>query len=271
MSARIRLVVSDIDGTLVRQNKSLSDSVVAAVERLQDACVAFSLISARPPSGMLWIAAKLGITGNVASFNGGTIVNAGGEIVSADLIDPASAAYTLAMFDRPGVEIWLFADGNWYARTAEGEYVVRERKAANAEPVIVGSFAGLLARVDKIVAVSSDRALLEQVDNQVALKLGTAATVARSQPYYLDVTGPRGNKGDGIYALAAAIRVPLEAVAVFGDQFNDLAMFARAGVSIAMEQAPEEVRTAATHVSRSNEDDGVADAIDRFILPMVRR
>jgi HAD superfamily hydrolase (TIGR01484 family) len=68
MRERIRLVVSDIDGTLVRQDKSLSDGVVAAVQRLQNAGVAFSLISARPPSGMLWIAAKLGLTGNLESL-----------------------------------------------------------------------------------------------------------------------------------------------------------------------------------------------------------
>ena len=100
---------------------------------------------------------------------------------------------------------------------------------------------------------------------------GVTAPVSRSQPYYLDVTAPRGNKGDGIVVLAAVFGLPLAAVAVFGDQYNDLAMFKRAGISVAMGQAPEEVRAAASFVSRSNEDDGVADAIDRFVLPVVRR
>jgi Cof subfamily protein (haloacid dehalogenase superfamily) len=271
MSARIRLVVSDIDGTLVRDDKNLSDGVVAAVQRLQDAGVAFSLISARPPSGMLWIAEKLGLTGKIASFNGGTILKPGGEIVSADLIDPADAARTLTMFDRPGIQTWLFADGIWYAKTTQSEDVARERKSANVEPLIVGSFDGLLARVDKIVAVSNDSALLKQLNTEATLALGIAATVSRSQAYYLDVTAPRGNKGDGVAALAAAFGLPLASVAVFGDQDNDLAMFELAGVSVAMGQAPEEVRAAASYVSRSNEDDGVADAIDRFVLPGVRR
>lgn len=213
----------------------------------------------------------LGLTGNIASFNGGTIVTPGGEIVFADLIQSALAARTLAMFDQPSVETWLFADGNWYARTPQSEYVSRERKSANVEPVIVGSFDGLLDCVDKIVAISRDGPLLGQLDRQVAVALGAAATVSRSQTYYLDVTAPLGNKGDGVAALAAAFGAPLTSVAVLGDQYNDLAMFARAGMSIAMGQAPEMVRAAATHVSRSNEDDGVADAIVRFILPVVRR
>ncbi|MEO6152343.1 MAG: Cof-type HAD-IIB family hydrolase [Croceibacterium sp.] len=271
MSARIRLVVSDIDGTLVRQDKSLSDGVVAAVQRLRDAGVAFSLISARPPSGMLWIAAKLGLTGKIASFNGGTIVKPDGEVVSAELIHPKTAACTLNIFNRPNAETWLFADGNWYARTTRSEYFSRERKAANVEPVVVSNFDGLLARVDKIVAISNDSALLTQLDNEVAFAIGAAATVSRSQTYYLDVTAPRGNKGDGIAALAAEFGFPLQSVAVFGDQSNDLAMFARAGMSVAMGQASEEVQAAATHVSRSNEDEGVADAIDCFVLPKVRQ
>ena len=271
MTARIRLVVSDIDGTLVRNDKSLSDVVVAAVQRLQDAGTAFSLISARPPSGMLWIAAKLGLTGKIASFNGGTILKPSGEIVSAYLIDPSFAACTLTMFDRPGVETWLFANANWYARTTPSEFFSRERKSANVEPLIVGSFDGLLANVDKIVAVSNDGALLTQINSEVTIALGAAATVSRSQAYYLDVTAPRGNKGDGVAALAAAFDLPLASVAVFGDQHNDLAMFERAGLSVAMGQAPQEVRVGATHVSRSNEDDGVADAIDRFVLPIVRQ
>ena len=70
----VRLVISDIDGTLVRGDKRLSDGVVAAVKRLQDAGVAMSLISARPPSGMTWIAERLGLTGEIGAFNGGTIV-----------------------------------------------------------------------------------------------------------------------------------------------------------------------------------------------------
>lgn len=79
----------------------------------------------------------------------------------------------------------------------------------------------------------------------------------------------RANKGAGVAALAAAYGVPLSAVAVLGDQRNDLPMFALAGMSVAMGQAPEAVRAAASHVARSNEEDGVADAIDRFVLPAV--
>ena len=82
------------------------------------------------------------------------------------------------------------------------------------------------------------------------------------------MTHSQANKGDGISALAAALGVAMEDVAVIGDMPNDLPMFARAGMAIAMGQAPEAVRSQAAHVTTSNDEDGVAHAIDTILLPM---
>ena len=262
----IRLVVSDVDGTLVRTDKSLSDGVVAAVRRLTDAGVPFSLISARPPSGMLWIAKRLGLDRPLAAFNGGTIVRPDGTIMSAARLAPADAYRALALIDRPGITPWLFADGNWYAKTLDNPHVPHEIQSAGVHATIRQEFAALTSRVDKIVAVSDDHAALEALEGEVAAALASQATVARSQLYYLDITAPRANKGDGLEALAATFEVALADTAVLGDQRNDLPMFARAGLSVAMGQGPAEVRAAATRVSLPNDQDGVADAIDRFLL-----
>jgi hydroxymethylpyrimidine pyrophosphatase-like HAD family hydrolase len=108
--------------------------------------------------------------------------------------------------------------------------------------------------------------LLARLDGEIAAALGQFATVGRSQPYYLDITAPQANKGDGVAALAAAIGVPLTNVAVLGDEHNNLPMFARAGLSIAMGQGSDAVRSAADWVTLPNEEDGVAHAIDKIIL-----
>ena len=266
MSGPIRLLVSDIDGTLVRHDKSLSDGVIAAVARVREAGVAVSLISARPPSGMLWIAQRLRLTDAVGAFNGGTIVNPDGSIVSAEQLEPGCAERALALLEHPAVTPWLFADGRWYAQMIDAVYVPRERRAANVEPVIREGFTGLLARVDKIVGVSDDHDLLARLDREIGTALGDSATVARSQPYYLDITARAANKGAGLTALAAAAGVALDEVAVIGDERNDLSMFALAGLSIAMGQGPAPVRAAADRVTRSNDEDGVAHAIDEIIL-----
>ncbi len=267
MSKRIRLLISDIDGTLVRHDKTLSDAVVAAVQRAQMAGLTVSLISARPPSGMMWIVERLGLRGPVGAFNSATIVRQDGSIQSADHLPHSVAERALGMLDRPDVTPWLFADGHWYARTDEGRYVPRERLAAGVEPVICQDFGELSTRTDKIVGVSENHDALASLEQEIAGEFRGQATVVRSQPYYLDITSLNGNKGAGVTALAEVYGVSLDEVAVIGDQNNDLSMFGVAGLSIAMGQAPENVRMAADEVAASNEEDGVADAIDRFILP----
>ena len=128
-------------------------------------------------------------------------------------------------------------------------------------------FSTLLERVDKIVAVSDEAQKLEALEASTAQALGDAATVARSQTYYLDVTAPSANKGRGVAILAEALDTPLSATAVIGDGQNDVAMFKVAGLSVAMGNGSDAVRAAADHVTRTNLDDGVAHAIDAFILP----
>jgi Cof subfamily protein (haloacid dehalogenase superfamily) len=266
----LKLAISDVDGTITRSDKSLSDEVVAAVGRLQVAGVPLTLISARPPSGMLWIAEKLGIKVPLGAFNGGTIVAPDGKIITAHRLAREVAAKALEMVRRPGVTVWIFNEGRWHAERADGLHDERERKSANQEPVFGGDFDALLGTVDKMVAVSDDHTMLADLDAEVAKALGNGATVGRSQLYYLDITAPAANKGDGITELARAIGVPLESVAVMGDQRNDMPMFARAGLSIAMGQGPEEVRAAATRTTASNDEDGVAKAIDDILIPLVK-
>lgn len=264
-----RLLVADIDGTLVRSDKSLSERTIDAAKRLVDAGISISLISARPPSGMLWIADRLGLTAPLAAFNGGTIVQPDGVLLSTARLAPDVARRALALIDRPAIVKWLFHAGRWHIERPDGTHDVAERKAANQQPVIGGDFHQLLDAADKIVAVTDDHAMLAALEPHVARALGNGATVARSQPYYLDITAPAANKGDGVAVLAGAAGVPLDAVAVIGDQRNDIAMFRRAGLAIAMAQAPAEVRACATRVTGSDDEDGVAQAIDSILLPMV--
>ena len=235
------------------------------MRRLIAAGIGFSIISARPPTGMLWIADRLGLTGPIAAFNGGTLLSPDGEVLATYRLGRDAAARALRAIDGSGAIAWLFAAGVWHAARLDANHDVRERKSANQEPVVGGDWSGLLDHADKIVAVSDDHAMLAALEGEVAGLLGADATVARSQPYYLDITAPAANKGDGVAALAEAYGMTLAEVAVFGDQRNDLAMFARAGTSVAMGQAPEEVRARAGSVSASNDDDGVAVAIDRLL------
>ena len=98
-------------------------------------------------------------------------------------------------------------------------------------------------------------------------QFGTRVSASRSQPYYLDVTHPEANKGVVAERLSHYYQIPLEQIATLGDGANDVLMFQRSGLSIAMGNASEEVRRRATCVTASNKDEGFAKAVEEFILP----
>ncbi|GGI55027.1 Cof-type HAD-IIB family hydrolase [Oxalicibacterium solurbis] len=264
-AADIRLLVCDIDGTLVRHDKSLPDANVAAIRRLMDSGVPVTLISARPPSGMLWIAQALGIAVPYGAFNGGTLFDSDGVIGAPHRLPPDVAARILAMLTQAGVDAWLFAHTHWYATDDRNPHVPRERLSSGLEPTLQRDLSALCDEVDKIVGVSDDGALLQSLESAIRQATAGHATVALSQLYFLDATAVLANKGDGVALLARTLNVPLDCVAVIGDMPNDLPMFARAGLSIAMGQAPDAVRAAADWTTESNERDGVALAIDRLL------
>ena len=266
-AATIRLLVCDIDGTLVRHDKSLPDANVAAIRDLTARGVAVSLISARPAAGMLPIAEKLGLSGPFGAFNGGTIFTGDGQELSAAQVPPALAAQLLDLYAQAEVTRWLFATNRWLTSNLTDPHSPREVLSSGLQPQPLLNDAALLDDADKIVAVCDDRAKMDGLEQRARAVVGSAATLVRSQDYYLDCTALAANKGDGVTRLAELYGVPLAEVAVIGDQANDIAMFRRAGLAIAMGQSNPAVQAEAHEIAASNEDAGVADAIRRFIVP----
>ncbi len=269
---RIALVISDVDGTLVDRTKRLAPATVDAVRRLREAGVPFTIISARPPSGVLPLVTTLGIEGPVGAFNGGTIFKApeylkDGSTVERHTIDPDVVRGMFALVADAPVSAWVFSDGQWHADTLDNPHVPNERIAADQEPVVLTDMSALYDKADKVTFVSDDPALLGRLTREGHDKYGDKATIGQSQTYYLDVTDLAANKGTGVEALAKAHGVSLAQVAVFGDMNNDVPMFDLAGFSVAMGQAPTDVKARADAVSTSNDDDGVAHAIDTMVLP----
>ena len=267
----IRLLVSDIDGTMVRKDKSLPDANVAAIREVVASGCPVSLISARPPSGILPIAQALGLEGPFAAFNGGTIFDAAGVVCHAHRLSPRLAGDIGALLLKYDVIRWLFADGHWLTSALDEVHTPREVIASGLQPVVTTNWGDALDRADKIVVVCDDEGLLTKIEGVVRELARGEATIARSQPYYLDVTALAANKGDGLAELAHMAGVALADVAVMGDADNDLPMFARAGLSVAMGQSQPWVQTAATFATEADMDHaGVAEAVDRYILPRIK-
>ena len=261
----IALVVSDVDGTLLTKDKTLTDGARAAVQRLHDAGIGFTITSSRPTIGMRFLIQPLAIALPVGAFNGSCIVDPKLNVIEQHLIPASATQRSLDVLNEFGVDIWLFNSDKWLTRRPDGEYVPHEKRAIRADPTIVGDFAPYLSVACKIVGSSSDAALLQRCEVTMQQALGAEATAVRSQSYYLDVTPPGCDKGTFVQAMAKRQGISTGAVATIGDMRNDLAMFRKSGISIAMGNATDDVKKLATHVTASNEDEGFAKAIDMIL------
>ena len=257
----IALVVSDVDGTLLTKDKTLTDGAKAAVRRLHEAGIGFTITSSRPTIGMRFLIEPLQITLPVGAFNGSCIVDPQLKAIEQHLIPAAAVQRSLDVLNEFGADIWLFTSDLWLTRNGNGEYVPHEKRAIRADPTVVSDFTPYLGSACKIVGASADAALLQRCELAMQKALGAQATAIRSQSYYLDVTPPGCNKGTFVQTMARRLGVSTDAVATIGDMQNDLAMFRTSGVSFAMGNATDDVKQVATHVTASNEDEGFALAI----------
>ena len=259
-------VVSDVDGTLVRNDKLLSSRTIETVQALQDAGVKFTVVSSRPPRGLKMVIERLKIKAPVAGFNGGVVASPDLSVITSHLIAADAARHAVETIEAAGANAWVFSGKDWFVRDPNGPRVALEEKTVEFSPAVVTDFAAVIGAAAKIVAVSDDFALLSQLQGRVREQLSGHANIVRSQNYYLDFTHPLANKGHALIELTRLMAVPAARTAALGDGENDVAMFAKAGFSVAMGNANPVVQAAADFVTAGNEDDGAAAAIEWFVI-----
>jgi hydroxymethylpyrimidine pyrophosphatase-like HAD family hydrolase len=164
--------------------------------------------------------------------------------------------------------VWLYRGAEWFVKDRKGPHVDREAATVQFDPTVVDSYDDRHRDVAKLVGVSDDHDAVQAGAAGVHDRFGDRVSSSRSQPYYVDVTHPDANKGFVARWLAARDKLSPEEIATLGDMPNDVLMFAHSGLSIAMGNAGPEVQRAARRVTSSNEEEGFAEAVERFILPL---
>jgi hypothetical protein len=260
--SRIALVVSDVDGTLLTKDKVLTDKAARAVRQLEDSGVGFTIVSSRPTVGMHFLIEPLRLTLPIGSFNGSSITDPDSNPIEQHVLAESAVRRSLDILKQFGVDAWLFTNTQWFANNPDGQYNPLEKRAIRADPVITEDFAPYLSAACKIVGSSSDPALLARCEAAMQQAIGAQATVVCSQTYYLDITPPGYDKGTFVETIARRLGISTDAVATIGDMHNDVAMFKKSGMSIAMGNATDEIKRQATDVTASNQDEGFAGAIE---------
>lgn len=263
----VRMLIADVDGTLVTQEKVLTKRAADAVLRLYDAGVEFSVTSGRPPRGMAMLIDPLKLTQPLAAFNGGVLIKSDlTTVVDQKFLPTGVSEKVIEAIENHGLDVWVYTDTGWFVRDQNAAHVAREQWTVKFPPSVVKTFAGLLGRVAKIVGIGDDLDRVAKCEKDVQQAGGTHISAARSQPYYLDVTHPQANKGGVVLAMSKLLKIPAAEIATIGDMPNDVLMFEKSGVSIAMGNASSEVQASATYVTSTNEEGGFANAIEKFVL-----
>ena len=263
---KISLVLADVDGTLVTEQKVLTERAQAAVLRLYEVGIRFAITSGRPAKGMAMLFDPLKLQTPISGFNGGLVIKPDLTIIEQKTLPADVAAQSIELLRSHGLDVWVYRGNDWLVGNAKGPHVEHEAWTVKFEPKVVKDVAAELDQISKVVGVSDDLAAVQRCEADSRTALGMRATANRSQPYYLDVTNKDANKGAVADYLSRHLSVPLEEIATIGDQPTDVPMFKRSGLSIAMGNASAEVKAQATVATDSYNDEGFAKAMERFIL-----
>ena len=268
---RIALVLSDIDGTLLDENKNPTPGAPAAVQRLYRAGIRFTLASARPPRMTRELVRVLQVREPIACFNGALIVGLDETILRQLPIAPADAQDVADQIIQSGFDLWVWTDTNWYVSNPNGPHVAHHEDQMGSKASQLPSRDLSQFHVLKLVGVSDDYAALAEAEKKMAAPAHSSISATRSSPYYLDVTDANANKGQVALTLSEMLQIPTSQIATIGDMSTDVLMFRQTGVSVAMGNASDDVKAQAKYVTKSNDEDGFAYAMDHFVLGLAEK
>lgn len=262
------LFLTDIDGTLLNPERTLSARTIAAIAAVRDAGHPFVLCSSRMPESMRILERKYeGENEPLIAYNGGLVISASGHIVHDVRLDSADALFIAEHCDQVDLHASFFSGEDWYA-WGEDRWTARETNNTGIMPnahttrEIVASGGVEAAPPHKIMCMGEPELI---GDLELKLHGRPGVVTYRSKDTYLEVASARCSKGLGVLAVAAELGTPKHETYFFGDNYNDISAFSAVGTSVAVANAKPEVLAAASETTGRHHDDGVAQYLERWL------
>ncbi|MGB7437222.1 MAG: Cof-type HAD-IIB family hydrolase [Candidatus Acidiferrum sp.] len=259
---KIRLVISDVDGTLLDSDGVLSPVDFVAVGRLRQAGIKFSLSSARPPFGMRWLVRTLGVDCTCAALNGAVLFRPGGNIITELPLERGLVKELQGWMLQRGLDVWVYTQKHWFVPRLSGPQVRENSDCLRTTPKRYTRLDEVQDPILKLVGVNQNPDIIAACTNELRSELGDRACVTISPPHCIDLTHSLAHKGRAAAAITLAEGVSRAEVAAVGDSPGDIPMFDAVGTSVAMGQSCGKVRRVASQVTRSNTENGFAWAIE---------
>lgn len=265
--SRYRLVAFDLDGTLVGKSLEIRPRVLQAIADMRECGIRGCVVTGRMYRAALPFVRAMRFTAPVICYQGAAVIDCETDEVLQDVPLPNAEALAVEAYARDaGLHVQLYANDRYYCESFN-PYVELYAKISGVEPVIVPSLRRQFETwgATKACVIAEPEVILEHLPRVRAL-LGDRAYVTRSIAYFLEVMNARVNKGRSLQVVADHLNIPMEEVIAIGDSWNDAPLLEAAGFGVAMGSAPDELRTVADAVVSDVENDGVAEALERYVL-----
>ncbi len=262
-----KLVAFDLDGTLLGEELLLRPRVLSAVRAMREQGVQGCIVTGRMYGSALPFVRQLGFTAPVVCYQGAAVIDPQTDDVLQDVPLPNAQALKIEAYAREqGLHLQLYANDRYYCEQLN-QYAALYAKISGIEPIVVPSVRRQFETWDatKAVIIAEPDVILEHLP-RVQKLCGDGAYVTRSMAYFLEIMNSKVNKGRSLEVVARYLGIPLADVMAIGDSWNDAPLLETAGFAVAMGSAPPELREVADAVVADVANDGVAEALERFVL-----
>lgn len=261
----------DLDGTTLRNDKSLSPRTVAVLVGAQQRGMRLIIASGRPPQGIAHVAEALQLArygGYVLAYNGGQLWKPeplDWQLIDSHILPLEAREIAYEMGKEAGMELLTYHDGTLISEDICNPYVAGSLRANRLRPNQVAHFLEATAALPLAKCmVVGEPTILEPLERPVAMRLLNIATVFRSEPYFMEIV-PRGiDKGRGLERLLSEMGETPDHLIACGDAPNDIPMLCYAALGVAMGNAQPAVKAAADTICGTNEEDGVAQIAEQY-------
>lgn len=268
----IRLVISDIDGTILNDQHQVDYQLKTQLSLLQEKGIPFVLASARSPLGMEPIAQQLGLIDNpLACYNGALVIKGNPQnydILMEHALDKKEVRCLLELVQEkfPAVAINLYSGKDWFAEQID-KWVQEEADITGENPILQSlvSVVEHCASIHKLLLIG-EAITIQNLHDYLQNTDFPKTTFYLSKENYLEVTAKQVSKENALQEIAHFYQIPLQQVMAIGDNFNDLPMLKLAGLGVAMGNAPKAVKEQVAAVTHTNNNHGVAQAIEQYVL-----
>jgi Cof subfamily protein (haloacid dehalogenase superfamily) len=266
-----QLIAIDMDGTLLNENKQISEKTLAAIGAAKQIGKSIVLATGRPLKGIERYLKELDLFGEddyVVTYNGALVQSTKESRIILDMpldLEAYRELYTLSQ----ELDVFIHALTDTYVHTPKNNPYTQIESDINQIQIVESDVEALTQDTMIVKVMFIDQAeKLDKIINQLPQWVLDKYTIVRSSPYFLEFLDPRVNKGTGVNAIVERLGLKSHQVICVGDAGNDLAMVEYAHLGVAMENATSELKEAADYITLSNEEDGVAHVIEKFMLGM---